>query len=90
MPSLEVSLEKWLIKEVKRRGGYCFKLGFIKGIPDRLIVLPGARVGFVELKTKFGRATPLQWVWLGKLKALGFKADCINSKLELIQFLNGL
>ena len=48
----EKSLETWLCREVKRRGGQCLKMGGVNGIPDRLILLPASRVGFVELKTK--------------------------------------
>ncbi|MEG2285747.1 MAG: hypothetical protein RSB90_09290 [Eubacterium sp.] len=36
--------------EVRKLGGVYLKLTGIKGIPDRIVLLPGGKVGFIELK----------------------------------------
>jgi hypothetical protein len=49
----EKQLEQKLKKEVEKLGGLCLKLttpGFT-GIPDRLVLLPGGKVWFVEVKS---------------------------------------
>ena len=54
---IESELEKKLGKQLKDLGCLYFK--FISpgntGVPDRLIILPGGCVIFVELKTESGR-----------------------------------
>ena len=52
MTKLEKEIEKKLIAMVKRHGGLCLKWvcpGW-SGVPDRIILLPGARVYFIETK----------------------------------------
>lgn len=40
------------------------------GVPDRIVVFPGGRVEFVELKTSIGRISPIQQAQIARLKAL--------------------
>lgn len=50
--SSEKSIEQKLVKAAKARGGICPKLvspGF-DGMPDRIVLLPHGRLGFVEVK----------------------------------------
>ena len=74
----ESTLEKYLVAEVKKRGGKCLKLVGYIGIPDRLILLPGGIVIFVELKTKKGKLSPLQVYWSKILIGLGFNYKLFN------------
>ena len=56
MTELERDIERALVSMVKRRGGLCLKWvcpGFA-GVPDRIILLPGARVIFAEIKRPKG------------------------------------
>lgn len=48
----ERDIERKLVNAVKDKGGLCLKLTTttFDGIPDRLILLPGAKSTFVELK----------------------------------------
>ena len=81
---LEKTLEKKCCKKVQQAGGYAIKIspfGFgVKGFPDRLMLLPGAKVMFIEFKKVGAEPEPLQDKWLRKLRKLGFRAEwCDNS-----------
>jgi hypothetical protein len=75
MTQLEKDIEKKLRLMVERHGGLCLKWvcpGW-SGVPDRIILLPGARVIFAETKRpKGGKLSKLQRWWRDKLQALGF------------------
>ena len=66
---LEKDIEKILISEIKKLGGKAYK--FISpgnsGVPDRIVVLPGGKIMFVELKTKTGSLSVLQSVQVKRL-----------------------
>lgn len=79
----EDKIENHLLKRVKEYRGVCIKLPAIwyTGIPDRLVLLPGARVLFVELKRPVGgRFEPGQPLWLRKLAKLGFTVRVWHTK----------
>lgn len=65
---------------IKRKGGLCIKLIAVSftGLPDRLILLPGARIWFVEFKYGRGKLSPRQIVIKGILERLGFEVKVIN------------
>lgn len=69
----EQEIEQKLREAVKRMGGRAYK--FISpgnvGVPDRIVIMPGRQVIFVELKTKVGRLTPAQKAQIGYLEGLG-------------------
>ena len=75
MTPLEKDIEDKLVKRVKDRGGLCLKWvcpGWA-GVPDRILLLPGGRVFFAELKRpKGGRLSGRQKWWNRTLAALGF------------------
>jgi len=58
------------------------------GIPDRLILLPKARVIFVELKRYGKDARPNQSRWIRRLRKLGFHALVVAGATELKLFIN--
>lgn len=74
MTALEKEIEAKLTGKVKQYGGLCLKWvcpGWA-GVPDRLIIIPGGTVVFVELKRpKGGRLSRRQIWWRDKLLALG-------------------
>ena len=60
----EKIIEQLLAKVVKSSGGIAPKLvspGF-DGMPDRLVLLPGGKIGFVEVKVPGKEPRPLQVV----------------------------
>jgi hypothetical protein len=82
----EDTVETHLRKRVKVLRGLCIKLnpfGYA-GIPDRLVLLPGGIVAFIELKRPVGgRFEPLQERWHGKLRQLGFRVYVCNTKASV-------
>jgi hypothetical protein len=86
----EKVLEKYLVSEVKSLGGWAVKLlsGLVTGLPDRLILLPGGVVAFVELKTTGKKATPRQLIVHKKLMQLGFRVEVLDSKEGINNFIN--
>lgn len=86
MTQLERDIERALVGMVKRHGGLCLKWvcpGW-SGVPDRIILLPGGRVLFVEVKRpKGGRLSELQKWWAKKLIDLGFPHWYVHNKKDL-------
>jgi hypothetical protein len=70
----ERDIEKKLTKAVKAQGGMCPKLisPGMDGMPDRLVLMPQARIGFVEVKRPGARPRPLQESRHAQLRSLGF------------------
>ena len=70
----EKAIEQKLRNAVKAVGGLCPKFvspGF-DGMPDRIVLLPGGKVGFVEVKRSGCKPTLLQESRHGLLRRLGF------------------
>lgn len=77
----EKTLERKLVEAVKATGGIAPKFlspGF-DGMPDRLVLLPFGRIGFVEVKRHGEKPRPLQESRHGMLRRLGFKVYVIDS-----------
>ena len=77
----EVIIEKALVTETERRGGLAYKLTVPgrRNVPDRLLLLPGGRVIFVECKAPGQAVRPGQRRELERLQALGFQATVLDS-----------
>ena len=76
----ERTIEQKLTARVKVMGGIAPKFtspGF-DGMPDRLVLLPGGRMGFVELKTPRKKPRALQLARHRLLRRLGFKVYVID------------
>ena len=58
----EKQVEQKLVKAVKSHDGICPKLVSpgMDGMPDRMVLLPGCRIGFVEVKAPGQKPRPLQ------------------------------
>lgn len=77
----ESRLERRFKREVERRGGqaYKFTVPGMRGMPDRIVFLSGARVLFVEMKAPGESLRPLQAKRAKQLRALDFPVYCIDS-----------
>ena len=81
----EKQIEKKLITEVKKRGGICPKWvspGF-DGVPDRIVLLPGGKCAFVEVKAPGEKPRPLQVARLKLLKRLGFRVYVLDNESQI-------
>ncbi|MBA4541962.1 VRR-NUC domain-containing protein [Thermoactinomyces daqus] len=85
----ERQIEQRLKREVEKRGGLALKfapLGWA-GAPDRIVLMPGGRIAFIELKAPGGKVRPLQQKRLSQLRALGFQTEVIASIDQIEAFL---
>ena len=83
---LEKDIEKRLIKPVRALGGLCLKLecpGYT-GMPDRLILLPGGRVLFVETKQPGKKERARQVLVQDSLRELGFTVYSTVDSVEKV------
>lgn len=81
----EKIIEQHLVKAVKNSGGIAPKLvcpGF-DGMPDRLVLLPGGKIGFVEVKAPGKEPRPLQVARHGLLWRLGFKVYVLDAPEQI-------
>lgn len=84
----EETIEEYLTNMVRRLGGWCFKFAPISfvGVPDRIILMPGGRIGFLELKRPGEEPRPNQLGWINRLRLLGFVADWTASRAGVDDF----
>lgn len=75
----EERIEKYLVSQVKEMGGQCYKFEGRKGVPDRVVLLPGRRPIFVECKAPGKKMRPLQVKVAQDIKALGNIVHCVDS-----------
>ena len=77
----ERDIEKKLVAAVKTEGGLALKFvspGY-DGVPDRIVLMPGGMMCFVELKAPGKKMRPLQEKRKEMLEGLGFQVYCIDS-----------
>ena len=81
----EKTIEHNLVMEVKRVGGLALKFvspGF-DGVPDRLVLLQGGKMGFVEVKAPGKHPRPLQEARHRLLRRLGFKVYVLDDPEQI-------
>lgn len=86
----EKSIEQKLVRATKQRGGICPKLacpGF-DGMPDRMVLLPHGRLGFVEVKAPGEKPRPLQTARHGFLRRLGYKVYVLDNAEDIPRILD--
>ncbi len=78
---METKIEARLKVKVKKAGGLTLK--FLSpgtaGVPDRLVLLPGKKIFFAELKAPGEKLRPLQIKRKKQLENLGFQVYIIDS-----------
>lgn len=78
---LEKELEAKLRDAVKQQGGRAYKFTSPgnTGVPDRLVVFPEGKIGFIELKQTGKKPTKNQMLQMNRLTALGCKVYLLDA-----------
>ena len=86
----EKTIERKLAVTVKKMGGICpkFVSPGLDGMPDRLVLLPGGRLAFVEVKAPGKKSRPLQMVRHELLKRLGFAVYVLDDVEKIGEMLD--
>lgn len=76
----EKQIEQTLVKEVRKRGGIALKFvsPAFDGMPDRMVLMPGERMAFVEVKAPGKKPRPLQDARHRLLRQLGFRVFVVD------------
>lgn len=85
---LERDLEKMFRNKVHMAGGVALKWvspGW-RGAPDRIVIFPGGRLAFAELKAPGRRPSPLQRERIRFLRSMGFDVWVIDRKEDIQKF----
>ena len=88
----EKIIEHALIRAVLKRGGLCPKFvspGY-DGMPDRIILMPGGRIAFAELKAPGKKPRPLQLYMHTQLRLLGFQVFVIDNPSQIQEVIHVL
>lgn len=87
----ESRIEKYLKSQVEKLGGECLKFNSgVVGVPDRIVIMPGGRITFIELKAPGKPLRRLQQHWSNKLNTLGVECIKIDSKEGVNDFIQKL
>lgn len=86
---LEKDVERYFVEQCRCLGWDTVKVG-IMGYPDRLVILPGGRCAWAELKTDMGSASKLQRIQIKKLLEKGHIAGIVYGKSGVDDFLESL
>lgn len=88
----ERDIEALLRDGVKQLGGKAYK--WVSpgnaGVPDRIVILPGGKVIFVELKQENGRLTRLQKVQQETLRGMGAAVVTLRGAEDVKMYLDVL
>lgn len=81
----EKAIEQKLTLMVKKQGGICPKFvspGF-DGMPDRIVLLPGGHMAFVEVKAPGQKPRALQTSRHTLLRKLGFRGYVLDNEEQI-------
>lgn len=86
--SPETLIESELTAGVKAQGGMCIKFAPITaGVPDRIVILPGGRIYFIELKKPGGKVRAIQTVIHRKFALRGVNVVILFSREDVFKWL---
>ena len=88
----EYAIEKHLVQKTQECGGICLKFisPGIAGVPDRIVILPGGKIGFAELKAQGKKPRLVQRAILRVLYRLGCRVAAIDNKKSAEGFIRRL
>lgn len=86
---LEKTLEQYAARKAKAAGFlfYKFTSPGRRSVPDRIVLMPGGRIEFIEFKSASGRLTPLQAAEHERLRSMGFAVHVMRHKWEVEEWL---
>ena len=87
---LEKEVERYLREQVKKKlGGMALKFVSpgLSVVPDRVVLLPGGKITFVETKAPGQKLRTLQEHVCGMISALGFEVRRIDTKAGVDAFI---
>lgn len=78
----EQKIESYLKKQIELIGGKAYKFisPGVSGVPDRIVIIPGGHIYFIELKAPGQKLRPIQEVRKAQLEALGCDVRVVDSK----------
>ncbi|WP_270578011.1 VRR-NUC domain-containing protein [Caldibacillus thermoamylovorans] len=81
MKMRESFLEKKFAEAIKKTGSLPLKFTSpgTAGVPDRIVLIPGGRILFVELKKPGEKLRPLQEKRKKDLESMGFTVEIVDS-----------
>jgi hypothetical protein len=86
----EKHIERYLCYQVQQAGGVCWKWPAGSGQPDRIVILPGGKIVFVECKSPRGVLSALQKHIHKIMQDLGCTVIVVRSKEEVDEFMEGI
>jgi len=81
----EKDIEHKLVTETVRRGGVALKFvspGCV-GMPDRIVMMKGGKMGFVELKAPGKKPRPIQTRRIRQMRNMGFKVFVVDGMEQI-------
>lgn len=83
----EKQIEAKLVRTVKSAGGIApkFVSPGLDGMPDRIVLLPGGHMAFVEVKAPGKVPRPLQEARHQMLRKLGFKVFVLDDEQQIVK-----
>lgn len=88
----EAAIERQLVAATKKQRGLCLKWvspGYA-GVPDRIVLLPYGRIGFVEVKAPGEKPRKLQVSRHRLLRRLGFKVYVLDRPDDIEKILDDI
>lgn len=88
-PPNEAALEAFFRHRVRLVGGHTIKLAPTeRGVPDRLVMMPGGRLYLVELKTPDGALSPIQKLWHERMRTrFGIRVHVLHGRAGVLAWL---
>lgn len=86
----EKALEAKLRNRVKAAGGLALKVSsqHYTGMPDRMVLMPGGRITFAEMKSTGQKPTKAQQLRHEELRRLGFEVFILDTTDKINEFMD--
>ncbi len=86
---MEKDIEQYFRTQLRRRGAMALKFVSpgLAGVPDRVVLIPGGRVVFAEIKAPGKKPRPLQKAVFDRMARLGHPVYLIDSRKAVADFI---